>query len=483
VAGENPQIVPVVVGTHVRDTAYAVFDVSCTGLPGRVRFITRTTGVDLDPDGYTMMIDGSLLMSLPANGTTMSPDIGSGAHGFELSGIAANCAVTGENARTVTVIRDVTIDVTFDVTCVQPAVVEVTTRTIGNDQDANGFRIVLSGASPTLEKAIAANATTTIGGGPAGTYRLELRDVAANCEVSGESARTITLAPGTVQVTFAVECTTLGRIAYAADVGGNVDIYTAKADGSDIRRLTTHPAVDAEPSWSSAGRIAFVSYRDGNGDIYVMDENGSGQTRLTTNPAEDISPAWTPDGTRMAFVSFRAGNAEIQVMDANGANVGRLTDYLDFDFDPAWSQNGARIVFGRSICTGYYDCHTGINIINSDGTGVQALTSGWFDVQPAWSPNGAKIAFARQIGCGYYYGCEYATIVMSTDGTAVTFLPGDGLSLSEPSWSPNGSRLLVATSVCDYYGCTPAGLRVIRADGSDPVAIIPGSAFHPVWRP
>ena len=48
------------------------------------------------------------------------------------------------------------------------------------------------------------------------------------------------------------------------------------ADGSNLRRLTDHPASDRSPSFSPDGRhIAFESDRDGNYELYVMDADGN----------------------------------------------------------------------------------------------------------------------------------------------------------------------------------------------------------------
>src|SRR5262245_57550310 len=96
---------------------------------------------------------------------------------------------------------------------------------------------------------------------------------------------------------------------------------------------------------ASAGKIAFASDRDGNLEIYLMDTDGGVQTRLTENPGEDYSPAWSPDGKRLAFVSTRDGNAEIYVMNADGTNQTRLTNNTASDLHPAWAPNGTQIAF------------------------------------------------------------------------------------------------------------------------------------------
>ena len=58
-----------------------------------------------------------------------------------------------------------------------------------------------------------------------------------------------------------------------------------------------------------------------------MDADGNNQIRLTNHPEVDYQPSWSPDGARIAFVSNRnGGNEQIYVMDSNGKNVKLLTN-------------------------------------------------------------------------------------------------------------------------------------------------------------
>jgi len=97
------------------------------------------------------------------------------------------------------------------------------------------------------------------------------------------------------------------RIVFQSNRTGNFEISTTKPDGSDVKQLTFHPAVDGTPKWSPNGeKIVFASERDGNSEIYVMNADGSGVTRLTNHPGDDSHPSWSPDGTRIIFNSARA---------------------------------------------------------------------------------------------------------------------------------------------------------------------------------
>ena len=68
------------------------------------------------------------------------------------------------------------------------------------------------------------------------------------------------------------------------DAGG--DIYLARADGTDVRQLTSGPGIETTPTWSPDGtRIAYRVWEGGNNSIVVMDAGGGNATTLATTPA------------------------------------------------------------------------------------------------------------------------------------------------------------------------------------------------------
>ncbi len=117
-----------------------------------------------------------------------------------------------------------------------------------------------------------------------------------------------------------------------------------------VVQLTTHPAKDGHPYWSSDGtKIVFHSKRGGNHDIWVMNADGTSQTQITTHPADDMRPHWSPDGTKIVFHSNRSGNEDIWVMNADGSNLVQLTSHPAADTHPMWSPDGTYITFSRRI--------------------------------------------------------------------------------------------------------------------------------------
>ena len=82
------------------------------------------------------------------------------------------------------------------------------------------------------------------------------------------------------------------------------DIFTAKPDGSDLKRLTNTPGYDAEATISRDGKIAFTSTRDGDLDIYTMDLDGKNVKRLTNEVGYDGGPFWSPDGKHIVYRAY-----------------------------------------------------------------------------------------------------------------------------------------------------------------------------------
>ncbi len=114
-SGANPQTGTVSAG----GTASLAFSLSCapTGSgTGSLTVTTSTTGANLDPDGYTLTLDGSSSQPIATNGS-VTVTVPAGDHPVALSGVAANCTVSGANSRTVTVPADGTGTTTFAVTC------------------------------------------------------------------------------------------------------------------------------------------------------------------------------------------------------------------------------------------------------------------------------------------------------------------------------------------------------------------------------
>src|ERR1700720_3005862 len=93
-------------------------------------------------------------------------------------------------------------------------------------------------------------------------------------------------------------------------------ILTCKAhalDNADTRLLST-PAI-------TEGKIAFV-YAD---DIWVASSDGSNPRRVTSHPGEEANPYFAPDGKHIAFTATYDGNVDVYVIPREGGEPSRLT--------------------------------------------------------------------------------------------------------------------------------------------------------------
>jgi TolB protein len=201
---------------------------------------------------------------------------------------------------------------------------------------------------------------------------------------------------------------------YVWPVYDSYDIFSAKPDGSDLRRLTSAPGYDAEATIGPDGRIVFTSVRDGDMEIYSMAADGSDVRRLTTRPGPDGGPFFSRDGRRIVFRGralapgpelddylallrdglWRPTSLEIFVMNADGSGLKQVTSLGGASFAPFFTPDGTHIIFssnhhnpkGRDF---------ELWLIGADGTGLERVT--WnptFDGFPMFSPDGARLVFA-----------------------------------------------------------------------------------------
>jgi Tol biopolymer transport system component len=264
----------------------------------------------------------------------------------------------------------------------------------------------------------------------------------------------------------------LGEPIDAAGLSGRIvlssedDVYTANADGTHVRRITSRNGPEFDPAWSPDGsRVVYRDSRRGinhDDEIYVVDADGSNARNLTNDPGNDWGPDWSPDGSTIVFNSDRDGQPMGGfTMDTDGSHQRRIPTDAWVEY-PAWSPDGSRIAFMGGDSAAEYD----IWVVDVDGSNLTQLTDspgpdGW----PAWSPDGTRIAFSSvRDDCSYSdapdcrttgdIGPHHDVWVVNADGT--------GLSRVTPefgqfvTWSPDGRYLLV--SGYDLY--------VIRPDGT-----------------
>lgn len=196
---------------------------------------------------------------------------------------------------------------------------------------------------------------------------------------------------------------------------GDLEIYTSKPDGSDLRQLTDNGFYNAEATVSRDGKkIIFTSTRDGDIELYTMNVDGSDVRRITHRVGYDGGAWFSPDGK---YIVWRAGypttaadtadylnllrnklvrpaRVEVWVANADGSNPRQVTRLGGANFAPVFTPDGKKIIFSSNYenpRSGAFDLY----LINVDGTGLEKVTTHPdFDSFPMFTYDGKQLVWA-----------------------------------------------------------------------------------------
>lgn len=182
-------------------------DVQAPPTTGSLAITTATSGPEPDADGYAITIDGGAEAAIGTNATLHRDSLDPGDHSVRLTGLAANCAVEGENPRSVLVSAGATADASFAITCAATTgSLTITTTTTGSSPDPDGYTVSVDGGTG---QAIGINATIDVTSLTAGTHTVTLAGVAANCAVQGTNPTPVTILTGaSATAAFSISCFT-----------------------------------------------------------------------------------------------------------------------------------------------------------------------------------------------------------------------------------------------------------------------------------
>jgi TolB protein len=480
--------------------------------------VVVTIGQPVDPDGYSLQVDGRRAMPLGVNATIRVSDLIPGSHEVVLDGVALNCQLSGPNPRTVGVSAGDVTTVRFEIQCgTPPGSLEIVIATTGAEPDPDGYLVSVDGAAGVP---VGVSGTLSLPQIVAGEHEIRLGGLAPNCSVLGNNPRLVTVERDPVQVDVEVHCShPAGTIRITTLTGGprpDVDGYEVAIDGAprhvDANATLTVPdlpvgdteirldgiasncRVDGENPRtvslaigavvtvtftvgclpSGEGIILFSSDRSGASHVYRVRQDDR-ELRDLTPGFEAAGGDWSPDGSRIVFTRATATGQELMVMDGDGHNPAPLGIV---GARPRWSPDGRTIAF-----TGTDGM---ITVIDAGGSGATPLADGF---NPDWSPDGTRIAFERveRGQCVFDLFCPSSIYVMNRDGTGqqlVAEATGAADRLQAPDWSPDGSQIAY-TRACCAFGIDLSGLYVTGANGGTPRLVWEARPVQsgPIWSP
>ena len=184
------------------------------------------------------------------------------------------------------------------------------------------------------------------------------------------------------------------------------DIFSVRADGSGLRRVTSGAEIDTAPSVAPNGRYVLFERRANEGapaDLYTVSLNGGATKALTSSADDDHEASFSADGKLIVFVHSVAetggGTADdLYSVRPNGAGLTRLTKTGRVDeWDPRYFAGG--IVYSRGQSGEDASAFADIYTMRRDGRKAKALVAGAGSAYVEdVSPDGHTLIFRRDQG-------------------------------------------------------------------------------------
>jgi TolB protein len=260
------------------------------------------------------------------------------------------------------------------------------------------------------------------------------------------------------------------------------DIYTIRADGRQIKRLT-FSGHNADPAWTPDGkRLVYVS----RGQVWIINSDGSRPRALSRLAKWQChAPQVSHDGKRIVFNAENVVSAvdvrdALWVMNLNGSGLKRVAVAGDELRHPTWTRDGRGIIYqdGSELEWGT----SSIRQVSSHGGRPKVLygygkTKTFYDImETTLSPDGKRLA-GISFGIAGTFTSQNRIVTLNANGSGVreiAELPDD-VQFSGPDWSPDGRQLVfVSDKTLEIVDVATRRRRAIFSSAG---------CASPAWRP
>ena len=244
---------------------------------GTLNVTTTTTGADVDPDGYTVTVDGTNSASIADNGSQSFANLASGSHSVTLAGVAANCTVSGGNSQTANVPAGGSTSVAFSVSCVAPPATQLAFTVQPSNATAGSaispaVQVTARDAAGNVATSFSGTITIALGANPSGGTLSGTKTVSAMNGVATFSDLTLTR----VGTGYSLTATASGL------TGATSASFSVSAASASALVFTVQPS--NTQTGSSISPAVKVTARDAYGNTATR-FNGSMTMSIGRNPS------------------------------------------------------------------------------------------------------------------------------------------------------------------------------------------------------
>jgi len=175
---------------------------------GRLRVTTATTGADLDPDGYTLLVNGVGMGSIGVNTALTVSGLEPGTVTLDLADVAPNCTTLPATPQSLSIVEDQTTQAAYAVSCsATTGVLRLLLNSTGYFPDIDtilSYQIDVQ-AAHYLKPGF--DSTFTL---PVGQHTVAIGQVASHCSDPNGTVRGVVIVSGdTTAVQFDFTCTAI----------------------------------------------------------------------------------------------------------------------------------------------------------------------------------------------------------------------------------------------------------------------------------
>ena len=201
---------------------------------------------------------------------------------------------------------------------------------------------------------------------------------------------------------------------------GRSDLWLVRADGTGLRRLTSHPEADSDPRWAPDGELVwFISGRSGSSQVWSIRIDGGEARQITNEPLDVGNLVVSPDGKHIAFTMdvFPDANTPAETKDKldkieKQKASGRIYERIFVRHWDTWKDGRRSHLFVMPAAAG-----KAIDVMHDMDADTPSRPFGGPD-EITFTPDGTGIIFtARDVGAEESWSTDFDLYLAPVDGS------------------------------------------------------------------